>query len=515
MAEGIGEIDATLEHRQTIESFGAKRPRAMLWIAFRNRGVVSSPVFPFASFGLHMECHLDGTVGKIGNLNGRTGAVGSLGNGAGTYGDMREMTDHPSRYVVTNELHARPFADLTAPEHASHFAMLMRPDEARRERDHLEALCKRYNVAPPQPDATHFTADFGAFRLKWERHTEFTTYTFFRRGQIADLFGDTAAAVVPKDWLDALPGQRMVASHLALLGGDDATAASDSLTRYFVMESFCRGSMLGGEAIVSTDFRIHADGFTRTLVQDVGMTSRESGRLIQRLLEIETYWTMAMLALPLAREVSPGVGKIGEALVDLTARMNTLESIEDERDLLAQLTSVSAEIEKSIAATSYRFGAARAYLALVEERIAEVREKSDGQYSTLSAFIDRRLAPAMRTCESVATRQLSLSARATRAANLLRTRVDIKVEGQNRDLLASMDRRARLQLRLQRIVEGLSVAAITYYVVSLIGYSLDAAVSAGAVLDTDLLRGLSIPVAAVLIWLGSRQIRKQLEKESE
>src|SRR3546814_18423991 len=57
------------------------------------------------------------------------------------------------------------------------------------------------------------------------------------------------------------------------------------------------------------------------------------------------------------------------------------------------------------------------------------------------------------------------------ASNLLRTRVDIELEAQNRDVLMSMNRRARLQLRLQETVEGLSVVAISYYVVGLVGYA--------------------------------------------
>ena len=429
--------------------------------------------------------------------------------------DTLAASDHPLRYTLTNELHARPFADLKAPEQASHFAMLSAEGDAARERGHLHALCGRYNLPHPPGDATHFALDFGAFRLKWERHTEFATYTFFRHGKFGDPFADTAAAAVPADWLSGLPGARVVAAHVVLAARDAPEASAADLERHFVTDSLSRGSMMEGLATVSTDFRIHADGFTRTLVHDHGMAARQAGRLVQRLLEIETYRNMALLALPLAREESPAIRRIGESLADLTTRMDALESIEDERALLGRLTGVSAEIEQSIAATSYRFGAAGAYNALVEERIAEVRERRLGHYSTLNSFVERRLAPAMRTCESVAARQRSLSERATRAANLLRTRVDIKVEGQNRDLLASMNRRAHLQLRLQRTVEGLSVAAIAYYIVSLIGYGLDAFAAWGIALNVKAVQGGSVPVVALVVWLGARGVRKRLERDVE
>jgi uncharacterized membrane-anchored protein len=424
------------------------------------------------------------------------------------------LRDHPLRYALTNELHARPFAELAAPEQASHFAMLA-PEGAPKqdhtaERAHILALGRRHGVAEPPEGATHYAADFGAFRLKWERHSEFTTYTFFHCGAFAAPFAETAAGRVPQDWLAALPGQRMVAAHVALLPHEAAAPRAEDLARWFVADSLCHGRMIGGAAEVWTDFRIHADGFTRILLRDCGLVPRQAGRLVQRLLEMQTYRNMALLALPLARETSPDIARIDQSLAALTAQMKTLRSMEDERVLLDRLMTLSGEIEETIAATSYRFSAARAYGALVAERIREIREERVPGQATIGEFVTRRLAPALRTCESVAERQQALSERATRAANLLRTRVDIALEGQNRDLLASMDRRARLQLRLQQTVEGLSVAAITYYLVSLVGYALKAVKQTGAALPVDLLQGLSIPLVALLVWLGVRLVRRSL-----
>lgn len=422
--------------------------------------------------------------------------------------------DHPLRYALTNELHARPVVELVAPEQATHLAMVSRDrdvDHEAAERCHLEALCARYGVAKALGDATHFTADFGPFRLKWERHTEFTTYTFFHRGKVQDAFLEPAISLVPADWLAGLPGERIVAANVTLLPAEDADAAA--LIRHLVPESLCRGQLVDGAAEAATDFRIHGDGFSRILILDRGLLPRQAGRLVQRLLELKTYRNMALLALPLARQVTPAVTRIDQSLATLTARMKALAPDDDERVLLDQLMSLSTEIEESIATTSYRFSAARAYHALVTERMAQLREQRVGGYPTLCSFVERRLAPAMRTCESVAARQLSLSERATRAADLLRTRVDIKLEGQNRDLLTSMDRRARLQLRLQQTVEGLSVAAITYYVVSLLGYLLKSLGELGLSVPVYLLQGLSVPFVALLVWWGARTVRKKLKGE--
>jgi uncharacterized membrane-anchored protein len=93
---------------------------------------------------------------------------------------------------------------------------------------------------------------------------------------------------------------------------------------------------------------------------------------------------------------------------------------------------------------------------------------------------------------------------------MLHTRVDIVRERQNQQLLASMDRRARLQLRLQETVEGLSIAAITYYLVGLVGYAARGLSAAGWPLDAELVMGVSIPIVAVIAALGIRYVRRTI-----
>jgi uncharacterized membrane-anchored protein len=88
-------------------------------------------------------------------------------------------------------------------------------------------------------------------------------------------------------------------------------------------------------------------------------------------------------------------------------------------------------------------------------------------------------------------------------------------ERQNRQLLASMDRRARLQLRLQETVEGLSIAAITYYVVGLVGYAAKALKAAGTPVDAELASGIAIPIVAVLAALGVRYVRRTIREADE
>lgn len=424
------------------------------------------------------------------------------------------LRDHPLRGALHAEVHSRPFATLEAPERVSHLALLSGEGAAARERQHVIDLCRSRGVAGPPENTNHFMADLGAFRLKWERHTEFSTYTFFRNGPFADdPFAGHALDLVPRDWIAGLPGELLVGVHLDLLAKDSAEPSLAALQQLFGHDSIVGSHVSGGAATLWMDFRVQEDGFGHVLLRDNSLKPRQAGRLVQRLLEIETYRMTALLAFPAAKRHSAGLATIGERLTGITGRLSEIEGTGAERQLLDELMVLSSEIEDVAAATNYRFSAARAYYALVLRRVEELREQRIEGLQTIGEFIDRRLAPAMRTCEAVAERLEALSRRVARASQLLRTRVDIQVEAQNRDLLQSMNRRARLQLRLQQTVEGLSIAAITYYVASLVGYLAKGAKAAGLPVSPELATGASIPVLALLIWLGVRRLRRHLERE--
>jgi uncharacterized membrane-anchored protein len=432
----------------------------------------------------------------------------------------RGLRDHPLRDQLVNEVHARPFASLTAPQRASHLAMLSGEDAAGEDRAQVARLCERHGVPSPGPEDTHLMADLGPFQLKWERHTEFSSYTFFQHAQTPGFdasvapFGAPVIDRVPRDWLAALPGELLVGIHLEMEPKQAPERDADALTRLFETDNVAGSLVSGGAGAVWMDFAVHADGFGRILLHDRHLRPRQAGRLVQRLFEIETYRMLALLALPLARRHGPELSRSGERLTEITARMAAIEGLEDERRLLDELTRMSAEIEDMAAVASYRFGAARAYYALVRRRVEELREERFEGMQTIREFLERRLAPAMRTCEAVAARLDARSDRVSRASQLLRTRIDIALEAQNSALLRSMDRRARLQLRLQQTVEGLSVAAISYYLVGLIGYAAKAGKAAGLELDVDLITGLAIPVVVGLVGFGVWRLRRLVARDA-
>jgi uncharacterized membrane-anchored protein len=219
---------------------------------------------------------------------------------------------------------------------------------------------------------------------------------------------------------------------------------------------------------------------------------------------------MALLALPIARSIGPRLRAMEYELAEVAARLAGGAGTDEA--LLEQLTRLAANVESAIGESRYRFGATSAYHDLVESRIAELREQRLPGTQTIAEFMARRLSPAMATCRSVAQRLVELSERVARANDLLATRVGVARERQNQDLLASMDRRARLQLRLQETVEGLSIAAITYYVAGLVGYVAKGLKASGVPIDADLTVGVAIPIVAVLVALGVRYVRRRLAK---
>lgn len=427
---------------------------------------------------------------------------------------MRLPPNHPQRYLLSNEIHARPPQELSAPERVSYIAINYDADAVNAAIDDLARLCVIWGVQAPTAEVTHFNAGHMHLRLKWERHTEFVTYTFSHKGKFEHPFENPVITLINEEWLATVAGKLVVAIHLAVQENHVFVPDLQEVVAEFDDNYLVGARIAGGNAIVLTDLKIHADEFGRMLLMDLKLGKRQCGRTVQRLLEIETYRIMTLLGLPIARRTAAMLSGAERELAAITSLM-AQDSTHDEPALLVRLTRLAATVESEVAANSFRFGASRAYYDLTKRRIAELREERLAGVQTIEEFMDRRLAPAMATCGSVEKRLLDLSERVARASDLLRTRVDIDREQQNQALLASMNRRARLQLRLQQTVEGLSIAAITYYVVGLVGYAAKAVKEAGIRLSVELVTGASIPFVVLAIWLAVRYLRKHPGTEPE
>lgn len=421
--------------------------------------------------------------------------------------------DHPLRETLAGELHARPYGQVQAPAQISHIAVASGEAGASAETAHLKSLCSHFQVAPPPEGTALFNADLGAFRLKWERHTEFSTYTFIAEGAFEVPFKEPAITAVPEDWLSGLPGPVVAALHIAAEATDDLDADAAGIAGYFDNNRLVGGILADGKSRWWTDFHVHADRFSRFLVRGRELRPTTLGRITQRIAEMETYRMMAMLALPHARRARPLVARAETRLSAILQTLAGPESTHKERELLKELTDLAAEAERISGDLTYRFSASRAYAEIVRQRVTALREQRMPDIQPGGDFLLTRFEPAMETCENLARRLDALGGRVARAGNLLRTRVDVALEEQNRDLLRAMNRRADLQLRLQETVEGLSVAAVSYYVVSLIIYLAHGAKHFGSPFEPYVVGMVSLPVVAAAIWLGVRRLRKSVSRD--
>ncbi|MDO9312273.1 MAG: DUF3422 domain-containing protein, partial [Nitrosomonas sp.] len=345
---------------------------------------------------------------------------------------------------------------------------------------------------------------------------EYSTYTIYRAKPFVTPFEQPAIEFVPQEWWIRLPGELLVATHIALEDRSRPKRSLHELSILFASGTVIGSKVAGGAASVWSDNQIHHDNFGRILIHDENLRSRQVGRLVQRLLEIETYRMLAMLPLPVTREIIPQLARADQRLATLIADNVELTSIEDEQRLLDELTRLAAETERLSAQTSHRFNASRAYYDIVKLRITELREERIEGLQMLQEFMIQRLSSAMGTCELVHTKLETLSMRLGRASALLRTRVDLSMEAQIRDLLKSMDHRAHVQLRMQETVEGLSVVVLSYYLLGILGYGLKALQAAGQDINVELLTGIAIPVVVLSVFFvvsGLRHVIRKLHRD--
>ncbi|WP_439155517.1 DUF3422 family protein [Yoonia sp.] len=427
---------------------------------------------------------------------------------------MPPIADHPLRYAMANELHARPFPIVEIPSRAAYLAIKPAKNAAGRDRAadraHLIDLLDRFGAQHPQPDATHYFGQIGKHTLKWESHTEFVTYTIFGQGLAERPFDAATFAVFPEDWLAAAPGTRVTSALIRIEVADGDEGINDKVNDWFVPESLAISRVLEDDLVIAGDFRIDPTGHMRfALFARPGTGRRRVGRVVQRLCEIETYKAMSMLGLSRARALGPQMAAIDTTLTRLLGDM--CGPIAEPAVVLQSLLEVSAELENIVAQSAFRFGATGAYETIVHQRISVLRETRFGGRQTFAEFMMRRFDPAMRTVKSTEARLQAMSDRAIRAGDLLRTRVDVERSAQNQELLTSMDRRADLQLRLQRTVEGLSVVAISYYAVNLVLYMTGPLEKTFDISKTGM-AAIATPVVLALVWLMVERIRKKVEK---
>jgi len=430
--------------------------------------------------------------------------------------------DDPLRQVLHNEVHARPTARIRLPALVVYVAVLNDGISREQECEHLRRLPGQAALTTEQLTANFLRIRLDGYTVKWERHTEFTRYSIVQPLPDNALLGAVSPDLLPAlavtpEWLREIPGRTISAIMLSMVYGDLETVEETLVkAKVWLGETPVMASVLGqnGHSWAVSDFLLRPDGFERMLVvAPADMSATRAGRVSQRLLELETYRLMALRGLPVAKQLGPMLTQSETALADIMASLENKAAAD--QALLDTLVSLAARVERATAEHVYRFAATRAYDGLVAQRISELREKAIPGTQTMGDFMQRRLSPAIATVAATAQRLASLSERVARTSALLRTRVDIATETQNQQLLEKLTRGQELQLRLQATVEGLSIAAISYYVVSLLLYGAKALKAMGLPINPEMAAGASVPLVLWASWTTIRRIHKKLRPNLE
>ena len=380
---------------------------------------------------------------------------------------------------------------------------IVSPAEREAERAHIMAMPgvsadaideRNRHIGGLRSDGTEFL---------WECHSEATTTTLIMPASTNDPFASSVDDQTAIEWLLTAPGQVLRAVYIAVVADEGEAAAAMDVAGFSPAELI---SCAIGPVRIWSDFLIRDNNFGRLLVSGGGLPAADLGRVVQQVQELGNYRNLALLGLPLAQEQGPAVASLEQALVGIALRMADGEA---DPLLLDQLCELAAQVTSITASTAFRMSATAAYAQIVEDRLKALTPRAIVGYQTLEDFTERRLLPATRTCASFTARLEALSVRIERATSLLRTQIEMALQAQNAALLQSMDRNAERQLRLQHVVEGLSVVAVSYYAVSLLSYILTVVGEYYHIAHSQLV-ALSVVPVMLLIWLFLRRRVSQI-----
>ena len=430
------------------------------------------------------------------------------------------MRSNPQRELAWRELHARPYVRFSAPAHVLHLMFLAGEETVEADRERRLALTRHLELGTTYETPRHSIhaatlKGLGRLVVSWERHADYVVYNLFlyELGPPFQPFGFDFSALLPGPWLADL-GAPLVATLLAVGAKAAMPATPEGFSALFEGHTLNGSQVMAGRAEAWSCYRVHDDGFGRIAIVVSEMSPPETGRTVDRMLAIEDFWHLTLLSLPLAGQVRRDLAAAERRLEGQMDELRRADALADKRAVLNALLALAAEVEHLRAQVAHRFAGSSAYFALLESRFAELREGKIERVLPLSRFVMRRVRPAGGTYRNILERLVNFSDRVSRAADLLRTGIELDVEEQNQRLLAGADRRARLQLRLQGAVESLSVVVITYYALGLIGYALGALTSLGVAVDAHAIQGLGLPVVLAAVWTGLHLVRRRFRDVS-
>ena len=443
---------------------------------------------------------------------------------------MKKATEN-SILSFKDELHARPYIKLGNNLRTFHFAYLIKENDEKKSWNYLDKFLRKINFQKlPNESSKYWVAEGKDLTVRYECHTEFISLTLIYPNKIENknkpkLFDENFLNLLPIEFLENFPGDHFLSTWIEMVPSNFNFRPID-IEDYFYHDNFAGSNVAEDGANVFMSFKSDrtdflGSGFRRVFIQNKNLRTRRTGRLLQRIVELETYQVLSLLGLPQVRQETSNLSNLEKQITEITksvsktAKKNLNKKSIDYPDYqqdLNELSYVVAKIEEIDSSTNYRLSATAAYYKLVEQRIQDLREERLESFQTSYEFLSRRLQPAIRTTEAFSRRLESLATRAQRADNLVRTQIEMGVQIQNKNLLESMELRARAQLRLQETVESLSIVAITYYIVGLLSTLVDPINFEKFFISKTVFLALCVPIILILIWYIAKMVRKKINK---
>ena len=443
---------------------------------------------------------------------------------------MKKATEN-SILSFKDELHARPYIKLGNNLRTFHFAYLIKENDEKKSWNYLDKFLRKINFQKlPNESSKYWVAEGKDLTVRYECHTEFISLTLIYPNKIENknkpkLFDENFLNLLPIEFLENFPGDHFLSTWIEMVPSNFNFRPID-IEDFFYHDNFAGSNVAEDGANVFMSFKSDrtdflGSGFRRVFIQNKNLRTRRTGRLLQRIVELETYQVLSLLGLPQVRQETSNLSNLEKQITEITksvsktAKKNLNKKSIDYPDYqqdLNELSYVVAKIEEIDSSTNYRLSATAAYYKLVEQRIQDLREERLESFQTSYEFLSRRLQPAIRTTEAFSRRLESLATRAQRADNLVRTQIEMGVQIQNKNLLESMELRARAQLRLQETVESLSIVAITYYIVGLLSTLVDPINFDEFFISKTVFLALCVPIILILIWYIAKMVRKKINK---
>jgi len=413
------------------------------------------------------------------------------------------LTDHPYRAAIMAEVHARPVEIIDDYCRLRRLVVVM-PAQAGSMMGafaRFSEFCVAAGVDVPDQSSRQHSFNTATRHVTWEFHTEFVTVTWRTASEDMENWPTDIGLETLSD------GQLLGAMRLDVIA--DKTIP-DHLVPGFNLASLCLADVENGKAQVATDFVTDADHYTRFELAAGGLSVLRRSIIVRRILEIETYRSMALLGLPLARSSNAELRTVEIELTELVEGLSEATTAETVQAALTQLHALSVRSGQLSERLGYRFAAGHAYGDVLRMRLAGIRENSTTRGSTLTHYIGNRVDPGLATCAAMEKRLAVLSEKIERAIGMLNVRIGVDMQVQNAAVLDSIARTGRSQFLLQRTVEGLSTIAISYYLLGIVGYALAGPLE---MLHWQKTMTLSIaaPIVLLVVWLMVRAIRKSHE----